>query len=82
MALEEATEKGIIAEADVTQERLEAFLSRSGRSFYKLPGGEASKKIVLERKGETITKSVRSEDGQTEVGNSRAGAEVFSLRWA
>lgn len=80
LALEEAIERGVITEADVTQEKLEAFLSRSGRRFYKLSEVSA-KKIVLERKGERIPVSVRSADGNVEVGNSRVGAEVYSLKW-
>ncbi|KAF4120733.1 dihydroorotase [Geosmithia morbida] len=82
LALEEATEKGIISEADVTQEKLEGFLSNHARKFYKLP--EVTKadgsRIILERKGETIPTSIKS--GDVEVGISRAGSTVFSLRWA
>ncbi|DAA78180.1 TPA_exp: Uncharacterized protein A8136_5883 [Trichophyton benhamiae CBS 112371] len=81
LALEDATERGIIQESAVTQERLEGFLSRSGRRFYKLPEPEAGK-IILERKGETIEKSIKNEDGSVEVALSRGGAEIFSLRWA
>ncbi|KAK1761992.1 amidohydrolase 2 [Phialemonium atrogriseum] len=81
LALEEAIERGAIVEADVTQEKLEGFLSRSGRRFYKLPEVSEKGKIVLERKGEKIPASVLSQDGKAEVGNSRVGAEVFSLRW-
>ncbi|QUC22072.1 uncharacterized protein UV8b_06313 [Ustilaginoidea virens] len=80
MALQEAIERGDIPEADVTREKLEGFLSYFGRRFYKLPElpGE---KIVLERKGEKIATTVKSSDGTTEVGISRAGTEVFSLTW-
>jgi dihydroorotase len=70
----------VITEADVTQEKLAAFLSRFGRQFYKLPE-VSGKKIVLEKKGEKIPTSVLSEDGSFEVGISRVGAEVYSLRW-
>ncbi|KAI1399274.1 Dihydroorotase [Hypoxylon fuscum] len=80
LALEEAIDREVITEADVTQEKLEGFLSRFGRRFYKLPE-TSGKKIVLERKGEKIPASVRSEDGSVEVGISKAGAEVFSLSW-
>jgi dihydroorotase len=80
LALEEAIERGLITEADVTQEKLEGFLSKNGRKFYQLPE-TSSKKLVLEREGAKIPKSVRNEDGSVEVGNSRAGDEVFSLRW-
>ena len=80
LALEEAIERGVIAEADVTEEKLAGFLSRYGRRFYKLPE-TTDKKIVLERKGEKIPHSVKSEDGKAEVGISRGGDEVFSLTW-
>lgn len=83
LGLEEGIERGVIAEADVTQEKLEAFLSSNGRRFYQLPEKPAgsTKKIVLERNSEKIPKSIRSENGLVEVGISREGAEVFSLRW-
>ncbi|EFY89188.1 dihydroorotase [Metarhizium acridum CQMa 102] len=80
MALEEGVERGDISEADITQEKLEGFLSRHGRRFYKLPE-TSDKKIVLERKGEKIGTSVKSADGKSEVGISRAGSEIFSLAW-
>lgn len=76
LALQEGIERGVLADADVTQEKLENFLSKNGRAFYKLP--QATRRIVLEKK-ETIPTSVKS-DG-VEVGNSRHGDEVFSLRW-
>ncbi|KAI1505918.1 hypothetical protein F5X99DRAFT_175173 [Biscogniauxia marginata] len=80
LAMEEAAQRGVLTEVDVTQEKLEGFLSRYGRRFYKLPEAAGSK-IVLERKGEKIPASVRSGDGNAEVGVSRAGTEVFSLTW-
>jgi dihydroorotase len=83
LALEEATERGLIKEEEVSQERLEQFLSRSGRRFYKLPDpvAEGSPRILLERKVETIPTSIKSTDGTVEIGLSRAAAPVFSLRW-
>lgn len=80
MALEEGIERGDVCESDVTQEKLEGFLSQNGRRFYKLPD-TSSKRIVLERKGDKIGTSVKSADGKMEVGISRAGTEVFSLTW-
>ncbi|KAI0891110.1 amidohydrolase 2 [Annulohypoxylon nitens] len=80
LALEEAIERGVITQEDVTQEKLEGFLSKFGRQFYQLP--EASRKITLERRGEKIPTSIRNEDGSIEVGISKAGADVFSLGWA
>lgn len=83
LALEEAIERGVIEEQEVTQERLENFLSRSGRRFYKLPepSADGSPRIVLERKGDTIPISIKSADGTTEVGLSRPAAPIFSLSW-
>lgn len=81
LALEEAIERGVIGEHEVTQERLEQFLSLSGRRFYRLASAENPPKIVLERKGETIPKSIKSADGTLEVGLSRPTASIFSLRW-
>ncbi|KAK0621596.1 amidohydrolase 2 [Bombardia bombarda] len=82
LAVEEAVARGVIGEAEVTEEKLAGFLSANGRRFYRLPDvSDSKKKIVLERKGETIPVSVRSESGSVEVGNSRVGAEVFSLGW-
>lgn len=80
LGLEEAIERGVIAAADVTEDKLGGFLSRFGRRFYKL-AEVAEKRIVLERKGEKIPASVQGADGGPEVGNSRVGAEVFSLKW-
>ncbi|GFF37890.1 dihydroorotase, homodimeric type [Aspergillus udagawae] len=79
LALEEGVERGVIANEDITQEKLANFLSVYGRRFYKLP--EATERIVLERNGEVIPESVKSEDGSVEVALSRGGDEVFSLTW-
>ncbi len=81
LALEEAIERGVIEEHEITQERLEQFLSRSGRRFYKLTDPAERPRIVLERKGELIPSSIRSADKELEVGLSRALAPIFSLRW-
>ena len=82
LALEDAIARGVISEADVTQEKLEQFLGVFGRRFYKLPAADTSKtRIVLEKKGETVPESIRSADGGIEVGISKKGASIFSLRW-
>ncbi|GAW24756.1 hypothetical protein ANO14919_143490 [Xylariales sp. No.14919] len=82
LALEEATEKGIIDEKDVTQENIEGFLSLFGRRFYKLPEPELTgPRIVVKKTGETIPASIRSADGTLEVGISKSEATVFSLKF-
>lgn len=81
LALEEAIEKGVIKEEDVTQERLEQFLGGFGRQFYRLPDTAKGNRIVLERKCEKIPESIKSEDGSIEVALSRGGDNIFSLSW-
>lgn len=77
LALEEATASGIIAEGDVTQGKLEGFLSGFGRKFYKLP--DATARITLERKGDVIPTSLN--DNSLEVGISRAGSSIYTIQW-
>ncbi|KAL2891918.1 putative dihydroorotase [Ceratocystis lukuohia] len=79
LALEEAVERGVIAWEDISQEKLEQFFSGAPRAFYKLPASAA--KIVLERKGETVRKSIKNADGSVEVALSRPDAPVWSVRW-
>ncbi|TGJ81785.1 hypothetical protein E0Z10_g6959 [Xylaria hypoxylon] len=77
LALEEASEKGIIDEKDVTQENIEGFLSLFGRRFYKLAEpSPTGPRIVVKRTGETIPASIRSADGALEVGISRSEATI------
>ncbi|PHH81603.1 hypothetical protein CDD82_353 [Ophiocordyceps australis] len=64
LGLEEAQSRGVITDANVTQERLEGFLSRFGRRFYKLPE-VPTRKILLEKR-EKIPTSVRSNNGEIE----------------
>ncbi|KAI1822801.1 dihydroorotase [Xylaria intraflava] len=83
LALEEATEKGIIDEKDVTQENIEGFLSLFGRRFYRLPEpSPLGPRIALKRIGEAIPASIKSADGNLEIGISRSETTVFSLRFA
>ena len=79
LALEEAIERGVIKEEDITQERLEQFLGGFGRQFYRLPDTAKGNRIVLERKGARILESIKSEDNSVEVALLRGGANVLSL---
>lgn len=79
LALEEAVERGLVSPDDITQERLENFLSRFGRRFYKLP--QTGNRILLEKKGEKIPETIKNQDA-TEIALSRGGdGGVFSLSW-
>jgi dihydroorotase len=82
VALEEAIEKEVIKEEDFMQERLEQFLGGFGIQFYRLPNTTKDNRIVLDRKGMKIPKSIKSEDGRSiEVAQSRGGDNIFSLSW-
>ncbi|KAI9764288.1 MAG: hypothetical protein M1840_008579 [Geoglossum simile] len=81
LAIEEAIERGVVREENVTQERLEQFLGGFGRQFYKLPNTAKGNRILLERKGATIPESIKSKDGSIEVVLSRGGDSIFSLSW-
>lgn len=81
-ALEEAVRNETLRDDDVTQEKLEAFLTWNGRRFYNVPKPDLKVQIVLERKGEIVEDFVQSDRGDIKVKNSRAGKDVHSLRWA
>lgn len=80
MALEEAIERGVFKEEEVTQQRLKQFLSGYGRKFCILSNG-AKGEIMLEGKGERVLGSIKSKDGSIEVALSMGGDNVFSLSW-
>ena len=82
-ALEEGIKHGWIGEEEVTHESIEGFLSSYGRAFYKILRSAESggPRIRLERKGETISDVVRSQDGTIEVVPFRRGKEILSLSW-
>ena len=82
LALEDATRLNVIDPKDVTQERLEQFLSLSGRKFYKLPHDAASiPKIALTRRGSKIPERISNEDDSLKIGLVRAGNPILSLSW-
>lgn len=70
---------------DISRDVIEGFLSRYGRTFYKIAPLEteiASKySIRLERKGEKIPKSIKSLDGGIEIVPFRREEEVMTLTW-
>lgn len=79
-AIEHAMSQGWITKEEVTREALEGFLSHYGRAFYKIPESRQPQ-IRLERRGETIPKSIISSDGKIEVIPFRRGEEIMSLSW-
>ena len=77
--------QGWISKEDVTREAVEGFLSNYGRAFYKISDPndtEVQKRpIRLERRGETIPRSISSSDGKLEVVPFRRGEDIMSLSW-
>ena len=77
--------QGWVSKEDVTREKVEGFLSNYGRAFYKISDQTDTKaqkpQIRLERRGETIPKSISSSDGRLEVVPFRQGENIMSLSW-
>ncbi|MCJ1255347.1 hypothetical protein MMC24_003163 [Lignoscripta atroalba] len=82
-ALEEGIDQGWIREEEVTRESLEGFLSGYGEAFYKIPQSMKSDgpRIRLERRGETISEAIKTQDGTIEVVPFRRGKEIWSVSW-
>lgn len=85
--MEEAVAHGWLKESDVTQTVLNNFLSRRGRSFYRVDkhpvnASRPGKRIIVEKGDEIIPSSVKSEDGDVEIVPFRSGQSVWSLSWS
>lgn len=75
-AFEEAIEKDILKVEDVTAEKLEGFLSKFGRSFYKMEDKQ-NERIVLGRSSRVVEDSLTSADGAIEVVPFRRGKPIW-----
>ncbi|KAH9835955.1 Translation factor GUF1, mitochondrial [Teratosphaeria destructans] len=71
-ALAEGVELGVIKEDEVTQEKLEDFLSNFGRKFYKVED-DRGERMVLKKPTESVEELLRSVDGEIEVVPFRRG---------
>jgi dihydroorotase len=84
-AVEEGLRLGWIQDDEsVVNRAIKEFLRDRGRKFYKLKEStyeQQGRKIVLEKKGEKIQKSIKNENGTIEVVPFRSGEEIWSLRW-
>ena len=77
-ALEQAIERKVITEEDVTEEILTGFLGGYGRKFYGIADG-SNEKIVLRKGGEIIQESFTGEG--VEVVPFRRGQSTWSISW-
>ncbi|KAI7219451.1 Translation factor GUF1 [Hortaea werneckii] len=79
-ALEQGIETGVLAEEDVTKEKLQGFLCDFGRKFYKVQE-ERQDKISLQRRKDVVEEVLRSEDGKVEVVPFRRGRMTWEAKW-
>lgn len=79
-ALEVGVEKGLLKQSDVTVEKLEGFLCKFGRDFYKVKD-EKEEKIVLGRAKQTISENLVNGDGSIEVIPFRRGKMTWETTW-
>lgn len=79
-ALEQGVELGVLKEDDVTKEKLENFLSKFGRDFYKV-SDDKNETITLEQGAATISESLQNDDGSIEVVPFRRGKVTWQTRW-
>jgi len=80
-ALEQAVEDGVVGEEDVTEGKLEGFLSGFGRKFYGVGNDERGERIVLSRGKEAVEDVLRSQDGEVEVVPFRRGKMTWGARF-
>jgi dihydroorotase len=77
-ALEQAIERKVITEEEVTEEILTGFLGGYGRNFYGI-SDSSNEKIVLRKGGEVIQESVTGMG--VEVVPFRRGQSTWSVEW-
>lgn len=76
-ALEEAVERDVVKESEVTKEVLEGFLGGHGRKFYGIE--ESRERIVLKKEKEVVVESFKGEG--VEVVPFRRGMGTWSVEW-
>jgi dihydroorotase len=77
-ALEQAIERKVITEDEVTEEILTGFLGGYGREFYGITDS-SNEKIVLKKGGDVIQDSFNGEG--VEVIPFRRGQSTWSISW-
>jgi len=79
-ALEQAVDLGIVNADDVTEAKLQGFLSDYGRAFYRVTD-QRNERIVLRKSDTVIADILRSEDGAVEVVPFRRGKRTWTVEW-
>jgi len=79
-ALQMGVEKEVLTEDDVTQEKLQNFLSEFGRNFYQLSDSK-KETIVLRKPAESVQDILRNSDSSIEVVPFRRGKLTWGVEW-
>jgi dihydroorotase len=77
-ALEQAIERKVIVEDDVTEEILERLLGGYGRKFYGISDG--SNEMIILRKGKEVIQESFKRTGM-EIVPFRRGQSTWSIEW-
>lgn len=82
-AIEVGLSHGWISAADVSEEKIENFLSKNGMRFYGVqrPASTKHSTIMLERNDQVI-ETISSEDGMLRITPFRDGCKTWSLEWS
>lgn len=80
-ALEQAVDMGVLKADEITEEKLNNFLSGYGRAFYGVPD-ERKEQIILKKPENTIPNLLSSEDGSIEVVPFRRGKITWGVEWS
>ncbi|KAE8373831.1 hypothetical protein BDV26DRAFT_56837 [Aspergillus bertholletiae] len=78
-SFEQACERGILKEEDITPEVVEGFMSKFGRQFYGI-GEEQKEFITLEKKDEKIVNLLQSD--KVDVVPFRRDQQTWSVSWS
>lgn len=79
-ALETAVDAGILAEKDVTLDKISGFMSGHGRQFYRLEKSSDTR-IEISKGKDTITDILENEDKSLQVVPFRHGTKTRTLKW-
>lgn len=79
-ALEQGVETGVLKAEDVTKEKLEGFMCKHGRDFYKVQD-DRKELIVLQKAGAEIESTLRNQDGSVEMVPFRRGKLTWKVIW-
>ena len=80
-ALEQAVEQGVLKDTDVTAERLNGFLSKHGREFYRAPDTR-NEKVMIKRNAGRVPEILSNSDKSIEVVPFRRGKVTWAVNWA